>query len=168
MSDRDRRVSLRRPLPVGVYLVVDGVRHPGTLRDLSSGGAGFADPVLAVRLELHPEQRVEIEIPPELEGEEVLRLPGEVAHVAAGLRPRLGIQFRALDSDLLSRLIARLGREVPGRRSADGDEAGDMRFVLIEPSHPVARGRALITTISLGAVVVLVLLLLLALLSRYG
>ncbi len=110
MGEGERRIASREPLPVGVYVVVDGVRHPGTLRDLSTSGAGFSDPVLAVRLNLEAHQKLVLEIPPETPGPEPLRLPGEVAHVSAGLRPRLGIQFDALDQPTLERLHRRLGR----------------------------------------------------------
>lgn len=112
MGDGERRIASREPLPVGVYVVVDGVRHPGTLRDLSTSGAGFSDPVLAVRLNLEAHQKLFLEIPPENPGPDPLRLPGEVAHVSAGLRPRLGIQFDALDQATLERLHRRLGRKV--------------------------------------------------------
>lgn len=175
MTGSDRRDNTRKPLPVGVYLVVDGVRHPGTLRDLSSGGAGFADPVLAVRLDLVSGKRVEVEIPGDLAGEEALRLPGTVAHVAGGIRPRLGIRFGVLDGDAEARLMARLGRPIedsssghPGDGALDGEEGRDLRFVLVEPTRTGNQGRALLTTFALGAVVVLALLLLLYVVSLFG
>ncbi len=174
MSSSDRRISTRRALPVGVYLVVDGVRHPGTLRDLSTGGAGFADPVLAVRLDLRAQQRVDLEIPGEAAGEETLRIPGEVAHVAVGLRPRLGIQFTGLPDLLKDKLVTRLGRQAAqSRQAAAGGTAteeseGSLRFVLIEPTRAENRGKALVTTFVLGVFVVLSLLVLLLVASRIG
>ena len=69
------------------------------------------------------------------EGDEVLRLPGQVAHVSAGLRPRLGIRFEPLEQGTLSSLIHRLGRRAEltasGGWQADGER--DLRFVLLEP-----------------------------------
>ncbi len=170
MSDDERRGSKRRSLPVGVYLVVDGVRHPGTLRDLSTDGAGFADPVLAVRLDLSARQNVQIEIPGELDGQPPLRLPGEVAHVSAGLRPRLGIRFSELTDEQsrdLNTRLGRAGREIPPD-GEPGEPARDLRFVLVEPTRVETRGRAIATTALLGLVVVMALMILLLALARFG
>jgi hypothetical protein len=169
MSDDERRGSTRKSLPIGVYLVVDGVRHPGTLRDLSADGAGFADPVLAVRLDLTAAQEVQVEIPGELEGQAAMRLPGKVAHVSAGLRPRLGIRFADLDADQARELSTRLGRTTEDAPDTSvAEPTRDLRFVLVEPSRKEEKGRAIVTTALLGVVVVAALLILLFALSRFG
>lgn len=175
MSEGERRREHREPLPVGVYLIVDGVRHPGTLRDLSMSGAGFNDPVLAVRLNLHQAQDVVLEIPPDSPGPPPLRLPGEVAHVSSGLRPRLGIRFEPLEQGTLRRLNERMGRKAPGapasssdlhpaatRRSLDPDleekravaKEREFRFVLIEPTKRERGNNTLIWALLVGAIVV--------------
>ncbi len=174
MAEGERRREHREPLPVGVYLIVDGVRHPGTLRDLSMSGAGFSDPVLAVRLNLHQGQNVVLEIPPDTPGPPPLRLPGEVAHVSSGLRPRLGIRFEPLEPETLRRLNERMGRKAPGapagssdlqparaRGSVDPDledrrsaaEAREFRFVLIEPTKRERGNSTLIFALVIGAIV---------------
>jgi hypothetical protein len=177
MSEGERRREHREPLPIGVYLIVDGVRHPGTLRDLSMSGAGFSDPVLAVRLNLHQAQTVVLEIPPDSPGPPPLRVPGEVAHVSSGLRPRLGIRFEALDPEILRSINERMGRKAPAapeashtgdlkpamrRGSVDPDledkraqaESREFRFVLIEPTKRERGNSTMIWALIIGALVV--------------
>ncbi len=174
MQDTDRRVSTRKPLPIAVYLVVDGIRHPGTLRDLSMAGAGFSDPVLAVRLSLKPEQEALLEIPPDSGDDEALRLPGRVMHATGGLRPRLGLKFEPMERDKARRLIERLGRasaatvaSAPKATEAGPtSSAAELNFVLIEPREGEKKGRAYLTTLLLGAVIIALFLFMLLMLSR--
>ncbi len=171
----DRRVSTRKPLPISVYVIADGVRHPGTLRDLSMAGAGFSDPVLAVRLEVEQAQDVVLEIPPDEADDAPIRLPGVVVHSSTGLRPRLGIQFGPLDSPLSRRLIERLGRAGHARveeqmRKVSGPSgrqtAAEMNMVLIEPNPDEKKGRAVLTSLLVGALIVAAFLLMLIFLSK--
>jgi len=176
MAEGERRREHREPLPIGIYVIVDGVRHPGTLRDLSMSGAGFSDPVLAVRLNLHQGQKVVLEIPPDSPGPPPLRLPGEVAHVSSGLRPRLGIRFEPLEPETLRRLNERMGRKpAPGpserpsdlqpaspRASVDPEleekraaaEAREFRFVLIEPAKRERENTTIIWAVVIGLIVI--------------
>jgi hypothetical protein len=171
----DRRVSTRKPLPISVYVIADGVRHPGTMRDLSMAGAGFSDPVLAVRLEIEEAQDVVLEIPPDEEDDAPIRLPGVVVHSSGGLRPRLGIKFGPLDAALSRRLIERLGRAGHARAqtqmktgggSSGQQTASEMNMVLIEPNPDEKKGRAVLTSLLVGTVIVAAFILTLVLLSK--
>jgi len=173
MDGNDRRVSTRKPLPISVYLIVDGVRHPGQLRDLSMAGAGFSDPVLAVRLKLELEQDVILEIPADDASEEVLRLPGVVAHSSSGLRPRLGIKFQQMAPEIASRLVLRLGRasagsesRTSGVRSSVRDSGAELHFVAVESGHKESKTLARFSSVLIGAVVIGLFILMLVLLSR--
>jgi hypothetical protein len=175
MQDTDRRVSTRKPLPIAVYLVVDGIRHPGTLRDLSMAGAGFSDPVLAVRLALKQEQEAILEIPPDSGDDQPLRLPGRVVHAVGGLRPRLGLKFDTMESEKARRLIERLGRATAasqptssGKPAATATTSGaaELNFVLIEPREGEKKERAYVTTLLVAAVIIALFLFLLLMLSR--
>lgn len=171
----DRRVSTRKPLPISVYVIADGVRHPGTLRDLSMAGAGFSDPVLAVRLEVEQGQDVVLEIPRDEVDDAPIRLPGVVVHSSSGLRPRLGIKFGPLDEPLSRRLIERLGRAGHARveaqmRSGSGitgrQTAAELNMVLIEPNPDEKKGRAMLTSLLVGSVIVAAFILMLVFLSK--
>lgn len=159
MQDTDRRISTRKPLRIGVTLVVDGLRTPGTLRDLSMAGAGFSDPVLTVQLNLDIGQLVILEIPGESREEKAMRLPGEVVHAKIGLSPRMGIRFRSMEPELSQRLLERLGRVNPGT-SPSGEARQTnaphkkLDFVLIEPRKDERKGRAVLTMAVLGAIII--------------
>ena len=173
MDDTDRRVSTRKPLPISVYLIVDGVRHPGQLRDLSMAGAGFSDPVLAVRLKLDLGQDAILEIPPGDPQDTVLRLPGVVAHSSSGLRPRLGIKFQRMAPEIASRLVERLGRAnqpaeptAPDVHSPVRDGAAELHFVAVESGHKESKTLATLSSLLIGGVVIVLFILMLMLLSR--
>lgn len=173
--NKDRRVSTRKPLPVDVTVICDGIRHPGTLRDLSMAGAGFSDPVLAVRLVAQPGQEIVLEIPPDEVDDSPIRLPGEVVHNSSGLRPRLGIKFGPLDVALARRLVERLGRAGHTRAAAASTlsdagsarvSAAEMNMVLIEPNPDERKGRAVLTSLVVGGVIIVAFILMLVFLSR--
>ncbi len=173
--NKDRRVSTRKPLPVDVTVICDGVRHPGTLRDLSMAGAGFSDPVLAVRLVAEPGQSVVLEIPPDGVDDAPIRLPGEVVHTSSGLRPRLGIKFESLDAVISRRLVERLGRaghaqtvaaSSGGARTSARSSAAEMNMVLIQPNPDEKKGRAVLTSLALGGVIIAAFILMLVFLSK--
>jgi len=174
MDSTDRRVSTRKPLPISVYLIVDGVRHPGQLRDLSMAGAGFSDPVLAVRLKLELEQDVILEIPKDGTESAELRLPGVVAHSSGGLRPRLGIRFQPMAPEIASRLVQRLGRRPPssdggrtsGERSNVRESGAELSFVAVESGHKERKGLTTFASFAIGTVVVVLFILLLVFLSK--
>jgi hypothetical protein len=171
----DRRVSTRKPLPISVYVIADGVRHPGTMRDLSMAGAGFSDPVLAVRLEVEQAQDVVLEIPPDDVDDAPIRLPGVVVHASSGQRPRIGIKFGPLDPPLSRRLIERLGRAGHARpeaqiraqnRGAGRQTAAELNMVLIEPNPDEKKGRAVLTSLMVGGLIIAAFLLMLIFLSK--
>lgn len=174
MDSTDRRVSTRKPLPISVYLIVDGVRHPGQLRDLSMAGAGFSDPVLAVRLKLELGQDAVLEIPPADSQDAVLRLPGVVAHSSSGLRPRLGIKFQRMAPEIATRLVQRLGRvqhsssgsRDSGVRRPVRESGAELSFVAVESGRKETKTLATLSSVLIGSVVIVLFILMLLLLSR--